>query len=257
MRTRAATDEIMRLSQSIVGEMVPPLTRRAGICAFCHTWTQTANEESCENCHEVLDALGEPPLALSVVSLYAKPSQLRDWLTRYKGRDDDGDEQDEASGAVVRSMVGRFIVEHGQELHRRLGGYDAIVVVPSTSREPPHPLADILTSLELDVPIVECLKRGSGPLGFRAPHPDGYEARNIDAGLRTLLVDDVYTTGARLNSAAYAIRSTGGIVAGAFVIARRVNPQYSSEAALLWQEARRHTFDWARSPRLIEGVEPR
>ncbi len=126
---------------------------------------------------------------------------------------------------------------------------DALVVVPSTDRLPPHPLAAVLGSLRLDVPLMPALLRTTADLGFRQPNPQGFAATEaVRPGLRLLVVDDVYTTGARANSAAVALRVAGAHVAGVLVLARRVNPDRYPEAAAFWDRQVSEPFDWRRSP---------
>ncbi|HEY0404014.1 MAG TPA: hypothetical protein VGD09_18505 [Blastococcus sp.] len=62
---------------------------------------------------------------------------------------------------------------------------------------------------------------------FRKPNPEGYEIKpGSSLPKQVLLVADVYITGARVNSAAYALRANGVEVAGFLVMARRVNTGY-------------------------------
>jgi hypothetical protein len=205
----------------------------------------------CENCLEVCNALGREPLGLSVISLYRKPSLLRDVLTRYKGRDDEQDPFDPACVGVVRSMLGRYLLDHGDQLVEISGGFDGIVVVPSTDRTPPHPLESVIDSLDLDLPRWPMLARGTGELGFRKPNRDGYQVVMAREPSRVLLVDDVYTTGSRLNSAASALSRDGHETVAALVLARRINIDYAAEALRLWARATAEPFDWRASPRTV------
>lgn len=197
------------------------------------------------------DALSREPLALSVVSLYRKPSPLRDVLTRYKGRDGEDDPLDPTCVGVVRSMLGRYLLDHGDRLDELAGGIDGIVVVPSTDRPPPHPLEELIDSLNLDLPRWSMLARSAGELGFRRPNRDGYRVAMHREPSRVLLVDDVYTTGSRLNSAAAALDQAGHRTVAALVLARRINPDYAAEALRLWTEATSEPFDWQVSPRTV------
>jgi orotate phosphoribosyltransferase len=52
---------------------------------------------------------------------------------------------------------------------------------------------------------------------------------------RVLLLDDVYTTGARAQSAAFALRAAGAVVPAVLVIGRRVNPEWRDEVDVIWQ----------------------
>lgn len=205
----------------------------------------------CENCLEVRTSLGREPLALSVISLYRKPSRLRDVLTRYKGRDDKDDPFDPACVGAVRSLLGRYLLDHGDRLAETSGGFDAIVVVPSTDRPPPHPLEALVDSLDLDVPRWPMLVRGTGELGFRRPSRDGYQVVMAHEPARILLLDDVYTTGSRLNSAASALSRDGHETVAALVLARRINVGYATEALRLWSMATAEAFDWQASPRTV------
>lgn len=252
MRIGVETTDIVATSESLAPNLVPPPVDAMGICSRCRTWARPEADDGrgleCENCAEVREALDRDPLRFAVVSLYKKPSDLRDWLTRYKGRDDEEDVYEPAFVEVVRSIVGRFVIEHGEALEAAAGPFAGIVVVPSTSRPAPHPLEAILESLDLDVPLVRLLERGDGDLGFRRPAKDGYRVTFDHPPMRLVLIDDVYTTGSRLNSAAAALAAAGHQVAAAVVLARRINPEYNEIAGELWQSASATAFRWEASP---------
>ncbi len=192
--------------------------------------------------------LNRAPLVIAVASLYCKPSPLRDTLTRYKGRDDEDDPFDPAQVELVASMLGRLLLEHGDQLISRFGAPSALVVVPSTDRPPPHPLQAVVDSLEIEVPALPLLERGPGDMGFRRPHARGYQARPTEQAREIWLIDDVYTTGSRLNSAAVALEGVGHRVLGALVLARRINPGYNHEATRYWDNASERVFDWQEGP---------
>jgi len=193
--------------------------------------------------------LGTEPLSISLVTLYRKPSLLRDWLTQYKGRPDDQDPFVPEYQDNVAALLSRFFLEFGGALYERLDGYDAMVVVPSTLRQPPHPLEEVASRAVPSIPVLRLLTRGPGDLGFRKPAKDGYVVtENPKPHGRLLLIDDVYTTGSRLNSAAFALRAAGSEVAGAFIIARRVNIDFDPRAKELWDHQSAEAFQWRASP---------
>jgi hypothetical protein len=187
-----------------------------------------------------------------MVSLYAKPSLLRDWLTQYKGRPDGSEPLIPEYIDVVKALAARFFYERGDEMMSR-SPFDVIAVVPSASRPPPHPFEALLQDLPLQVPIVTLLHRGSGELGHNRPSRDGYVA--VDAKpQRVLLVDDVETTGARINSAGYALTQAGHTIAGAFVVARRITPSWR-DTQPFWDQQVARGFTWDNGP-LVNAKQP-
>lgn len=190
------------------------------------------------------------PLPISLVTLYAKPSDLRDWLTRYKGREGDADPWDAQAEAHVQSLYRQFFDRHRSRLYA-LERADVITVVPSTDRPPPHPLEALLAPLDIGTPMERVLHRTDEPIGFRQPNSKAYRAGQTDAS-RVYLVDDVYTTGAHLNSAAQALRLAGVEVTGALVLARRINPDYNEAARRLWDRARSVPYSWETGPLVVE-----
>jgi len=187
-----------------------------------------------------------------MISLYNKPSQLREWLTCYKGRIDESEPFIPEYVDVVKALIARFLHEHGARIQDR-SPVDVITVVPSSNRAGPHPLETILLDLPLRIPVVNLLQRGPGELAFNKPSTDGFIPTD-GPRQRVLLVDDVCTTGARINSAAYALNAAGHHLAGHFVIARRVNVGYKNTPAF-WAGQTAKQFSWTDSP-LINSRNP-
>lgn len=244
---------LVERSDSATAVLVPPPGIGRDVCNRCQTWNDCLPASDCTNCQEVEAALGSSPLSISVVTLYRKPSEVRDWLTRYKGRVNDPMDGYSADSEVqVQALLWRFFREHEAGLRDGVGGFDAIVVVPSsTPRNGKHPLEDAFRAVLPHLDVVAPLVRGNGELGFRRPARNGFQVVHRGLiGARVLLCDDVYTTGARLNSAAYALVESGIEVVGASVIGRRVNPEYDPRAQRFWDRQVKLPFDWLSSPHI-------
>jgi predicted amidophosphoribosyltransferase len=236
---------LRELSDNAIAELVAaPVDGQRESCWRCRTWTDSETRE-CWNCAQNAQKLGIPAVPLDLISLYIKESQLREWLTCYKGRVDGSEPFIPEYVDVVKALIARFFHQHGDRIIER-SPFDVITVVPSSSRPGTHPLETLLRELPLTIPVVTLLRRGPGQLGFNKPSKDGFVP--IDAAeQRVLLIDDVQTTGSRINSAAYALTAAGHQLAGALVIARRVNLGYQGTTAF-WENQKAQTFSWEQSP---------
>lgn len=226
--------------------ILPPLPSEK-VCAWCRGLLG-GRIGTCFNCEDNARALDGSVQPIVAVSIYSKPGTLRDWLTFYK---DDGETlADPIAGQAVGRIFARFI-ERNPEWIDSLE-LDGAIVVPSTVRSPPHPLAVLLqTNGSMPFPILTGLSRTSGKLGHNRPNPNAFQVTPELAGKRILLLDDVYTSGARSQSAAFALRSAGATVAGLFVLGRRYNPDYSEDSATVYAEQQTASFSWDIADRLL------
>ena len=179
------------------------------------------------------------------MSLYAKPSTMRDRLQGYKDSDDASTRR--RLSRDVAALIERFFIQHSASLTHRLGSWDAVCIVPSTYREPPHPLARALSDHNAGSlgPLEQLLRRGSGELAHRKPDRRAFEPATGVAGRRVLLLDDVFTTGVRSQSAAFALREAGAEVPAIVVVARRINPDWRPEVAEWWNHQLAIPFSWS------------
>lgn len=249
---RHDVEALVAASDVLVGELVaPPAFAAASVCPLCHSW-KPDDLLVCGSCEVTGRTVDFPVGPVSVVTLMAKPSALRDWLTRYKGRPGDEDPFDPAAFDRVRAIAGRYLLEHGPGLLSRIGPVDQVVVVPSGGDRPvPHPLEQVLASLRFGLPITQLLTRGPGFLNFRVSAIDGYRCRAGEPASRVLLGEDAFVTGARVFSAARALQDAGHTVAGVLSLARRVNRDWGRSGEL-WDNQAAERFTWPLSPLTAE-----
>lgn len=222
---------------------MPP---RAGkeVCANCRSW-RSEKFAVCWNCQSAIDRFGVATPVLAV-SLYSKPSQLRDWLTHYK----------EGRGGVIydygdslREVISDFLLAYGAAIHEDFGPIDYAAPIPSGGSAEGavsdlfKPSAPLLAPLR---PTLEFEPEATAKSGTH-DHSWFKVTRSVQ-GDRVVLVDDVYTSGARAQSAAAALRRSGAEVKLAFVTGRRINPDFTREARRLWQRQVALGYDLAAPP---------
>jgi predicted amidophosphoribosyltransferase len=126
---------------------------------------------------------------------------------------------------VVAGILARYVYEHSEALVDRYGDWDNVVVVPSTKHPYPSALARALASDYSDViSPIDWLTLGAGSMGFNQASESGFVPAPDIEGSSVLLVDDTFTTGARIHSAAHALQSAGAQVIAGLVVARKINP---------------------------------
>jgi adenine/guanine phosphoribosyltransferase-like PRPP-binding protein len=118
--------------------------------------------------------------------------------------------------------------------------------VPSSrGREGTHPLETVVRIARSQRPLYERLLDATGAgLDHRDANEQGYRVRADVDGKRVLLVDDVFTTGARVQSAASALARAGADVIACIALGPIVRPAFSDEAQELWDRQREIPFDF-------------
>ena len=234
------------LGDSLAPDCVTVPTHGPDVCPICRGHRDETAElcDSCTVCRESLGTL-RPVVPMS---LYAKPSPMRDRLRNYKDSEDVSTRR--RLSREVAALVEQFFIQHSAPLADRLGRWDAVCVVPSTDREPPHPLVRALSDNGADScgPLEQLLRRGPGETAHRRPNRRAFEPTTRIAGRRILLLDDVFTTGARSQSAACALEEAGAAVPAVVVIARRINPDWRLEVARWWERQLAIPFSWSTRP---------
>lgn len=227
------------LSSTIGGVVFP--SPGADACSACHSWTAVAGS-LCPTCADALTVL---PLLAPVlpITLFAKPSPMRDALTQYKG--DDGQPQARA----LSTMLNGFLECHREHAVSYFGSdWDCVVPVPSTKGREGAPLSGVAAGGGLNV---SAGLRSSGLAGeHRRYDLPLFVTERKDVGGRVLLLEDAYVSGARSQTAAATLRVAGLQVVGILALGRRVNPDFNDCARLFWGRrvcglrSLAEAFDW-------------
>jgi len=231
---------VAELTEPYGNFMLGPV-RGPRVCDVCLTFTDGYPRcYTCARTPQALDALA--PISYSVAT-----GQLHHVLAAYKRHD----------GRVARQLsiqlaavLWRFLSGHERCLAHAAGvpSFDLVATVPSGvgERDESHPLHQIVS--EIVAPTRgrhrRMLARTAAPV---APHEFDrrrYEASSRINGAAVLLIDDTWTTGANVQSAATVLKEAGAQTIAAVVIGRHLNREWGQNERRLSALAR--PFDWTR-----------
>ena len=223
---------------------VPPVG--LGVCDVCHG---APNERfsRCYSCWETVDQVSFPVQWVVPISLYRVGQQLHHVLRSYK--DSSVPSLRQGSKVAVAAILGRFLSDHAPCIRTATGAaWDGIVVVPSTRDRPgQHPLEAALELLKnWPNEIINCLVRGDVEIAHGRADDRGFHVSNHVMGRALLLVDDTFTTGARLQSAASALHLAGARVVAGLVIGRVMNPDFNEPTKTAWERNQAVPYSFER-----------
>jgi hypothetical protein len=216
-----------------------------GVCAVCHSGPRPGFAV-CYSCQEVMRQVSHPVTNVIPVSLYTLNSQLWHVLRHYK---DGSGHSRELLATQVAAIMARFTAQHLPCVTAVLGGDPALVAsVPSTRAQPRpgrHPLETAITRVgRLAALYQPLLARGPGYADHNRADDDAFTVLRPLNGERVLVVDDTLTTGARLQSAASALRLHGASAVAAVVVGRVINPEWNENCRRIWDQARETQFSF-------------
>ena len=220
---------------------VPPAGK--GVCERCHNHPKS-DFRLCYSCWEVESQVSSPCHLVVPVSLYEVPSQLHQYLRDYKDSQDARVRHD--FSAKVVCLLCYFLSQHKHCIEAAAGGgLNIITSVPSTSgRQGEHPLVTALRRVPRFFQDYEPLVvAGSVPLDHKKASDDGFRPARPLAGERVLLIDDTFTSGARVQSAASALNNGGATVVAIVPIGRVIDPSFG-DVAEWWKELKRQPFSF-------------
>ena len=221
-----------------------------GICEVCHFATGTRSDGSrnprCGSCYDTTRLAHSLRLVVPI-TLYEGQSQLHTVLRGYKDSPDE--EARDRLTLQVAALIARFLRDHGDCIRASAErDWDTLTIVPSLGgRTGVHPLENAVLMARDHPPLyVPLLERTGVALGRREANAAAYAANRDADGRNVLIIDDTFTSGSHVQSAAAALAAGGATVVGALVVGRYVRPDYSDETRALWDAQRGIPFDFGR-----------
>jgi hypothetical protein len=211
-------------------QLIPVLPTRpgsTGVCRICHG-VAPEGYVRCFPCHQLRDEAQLPaelktlPLAISLAE-----SPLAIALFRYKN-DYLGDTPQSYFQAQVLQLLS-FGLRHLSCLSSESNvSFSIATWVPSgRQRSGIHPLEELLqasSDSRLVEHLLSTLEPGGGPAIEHQFSPRRFTASRIVHGQHILLIDDTWTRGASIFSAAHALYEAGAKSVNCLVIGRHMNP---------------------------------
>jgi hypothetical protein len=224
----------------------PPPHVGPGVCVVCHG-APFSGQVRCWSCGQTTDSVSHPVELVVPISLCMLGGQLHTVLHDYK-RSADRNVRDRHRLQVAATLH-RFVRDHGDHVRAAAGGdWDTATIVPSKQpRTEPHALEEVIAMGRSIRALYRPLLEPWEPHTIdRARASDrGFRATRDVRGLRVLLLDDTFTSGATFQSAASALGLAGATVVAGVVIGRVIHPEFSDETRELWEAQRPIPFDFS------------
>lgn len=238
---------VTEASDAYANAMRNPAAPRPSVCSICRTF-HDPDYETCIACSRQpnnLDALA--PITYSVHS-----GQMHDALRNYK--DDPRSDVRRFHAVRLTAILWRFLESHEPCIATAAGidGFDLVATVPSKSidRDEQRPQLRTIVGTWCH-PTADRWRRVLQPADPAVLDRSFSEARYVADGAaegkRVLLIDDTWTTGGAMQSAAAALRQAGAQAVAGIVIGRHLHLDFewgSGSAAEEYQKLPR-VFDWS------------
>jgi predicted amidophosphoribosyltransferase len=229
------------LSAPYANFMLNPASPEAdGVCEVCLTFTSGFSR--CYRCAvdpQFVDAV--LPISYSVHF-----GQLHNALHGYKRRESPVSRRLRLELAAV---LWRFLTTHEPCLAQRVGveEFEVVTTVPSglAERDEQHPLRHIVCEVvtPTSTRYERLLTRSAALAAPRVVDLAKFEVHAQLTGRSVLLIDDTWTTGSSIQSAAAALRQAGAATVGVVVIGRHIHEDYANNASRLREISRPFSWD--------------
>ncbi len=211
------------------------------VCSLCRRPTDLA--PLCNSCELTTGQVANPTQLVVPISMYSRiDSQYGHYLRQYKRSTDKATRS--LSTTILAATLARFLGAHAPCI-RRAAGADWDTIVPIPSSRTPHPLEAVIRQApEVDDPL-DILVPTRTPPSKRQATDAGYRLARRVRGRSILLIDDTFTTGAHIQSAASILTARGAQVVGAVVLGRVVDLDFKPDVARpIWTSLRSGGFDF-------------
>lgn len=219
------------------------------VCSVCHGPVYDGYRV-CYQCNDALSVFGALRLdAVTFVSLAPRGEQMATDLITYKHANVPSHLQEQRKMGLAATLW-RWLEIHEQCLLNaaRSLGFDLVTTVPSTTgRTNEHPLSDVVGKIVVgtDERVQQTLAVNRDNLGPREFSRDRFVAMHEVNGQDVLVIDDTWTTGAKLQAASAALKQAGARRVGGVAIGRWFSrPDYRNNAAWL-AEVKRVPWSWS------------
>jgi predicted amidophosphoribosyltransferase len=235
---------IRELTDPYVSQYCPvPLVAPEVACDVCHGpvkgWMR------CYSCAQTVGQVSRPISRVLPISLCRKGTQFYHVMWNYKnGKATTARDRHRLQ---LAALLTRFLFKHRTCLEEVCGtGWDHLTIVTSSQgRAGPHPLERVFARVDyLASTYRPTLGPGTVGIGHNNADDRGYSVIGDVRGKRLLLIDDMFTSGGRLQSAASALRLAGATVVAAVVIARLIDVGFSSAHQTFWDQTSATPFDF-------------
>jgi hypothetical protein len=180
-----------------------------------------------------------PLVPVVSMTTYRLGDEMHRTLRRYK--DDPSASTRHRAVDRCAAMLAAFVDRNREGIEALTGGpWDTVVTVPSSTRPGRSPVDAVVSEVgSLTVAHRPLLIRGPGRLDHLRPSRSGFVVDpQVDVAPlgrhRALVVDDSYTTGARAQSAATALRLVGIRVGAILALGRVIAPHSCPWHAAFW-----------------------